>query len=79
MANDNIPQHNEIIFYATPQGDIKVEVLFNDETFWLNQKKMAELFGVDVRTINEHLQNIYKTNELNYWKNGSPINLHNRL
>lgn len=64
MAEDNIPQNNEIIFYATPEGDIKIEVFFNDETFWLNQKKMAELFGVDVRTVNEHLQNIYKTNEL---------------
>lgn len=64
MAEDNIPQNNEIIFYATPEGDIKIEVFFNDETFWLSQKKMAELFGVDVRTVNEHLQNIYKTNEL---------------
>ena len=44
---------------------MKVEVLCGDETFWLNQKRIAELFGVDVRTINEHLQNIYKTNELN--------------
>lgn len=65
MAKNNTPQSNEIIFYATPEGDIKIEVFFNDETFWLNQKKMAELFGVDVRTVNEHLQNIYKTNELN--------------
>jgi len=64
MAEDNIPQNNEIIFYATPEGDIKIEVFFNDETFWLSQKKMAELFGIDVRTVNEHLQNIYKTNEL---------------
>lgn len=64
MANDNTPRHNEIIFYATPEGNIKIEVFFNDETFWLNQKKMAELFGVDIRTVNEHLQNIYKTNEL---------------
>lgn len=64
MANDNSPQSNEIVFYSTPEGGIKIEVFFNDETFWLNQKKMAELFGVDVRTINEHLQNIYKTNEL---------------
>ncbi|HRN55187.1 MAG TPA: virulence RhuM family protein [Agriterribacter sp.] len=61
---DSNPQHNDIIFYNTPSGDVKIEVIFNDETFWLNQKKMAELFGVDVRTVNEHLQNIYKTNEL---------------
>lgn len=64
MASEASPQNNEIIFYSSPEGDIKIEVLFNDETFWLSQKKMAELFGVDVRTVNEHLQNIYKTNEL---------------
>lgn len=64
MASGNTPQNNEIIFYSSPEGDIKIEVFFNDETFWLNQKKMAELFGVDVRTINEHLQNIYNTGEL---------------
>jgi hypothetical protein len=56
---------SDIIFYSSPQGDIKVEVLFSDETFWLSQKRMAELFGVDVRTVNEHLKNIFTTSELN--------------
>lgn len=55
---------SEILFYNTPSGDVKVEVIYNDETFWLTQKRMAELFGVDVRTVNEHLQNIFNTNEL---------------
>ena len=64
MSNNDMPQRNEIIFYSSPQGDVKIEVFFNDETFWLNQKKLSELFGVDVRTVNEHLQNIYKINEL---------------
>jgi len=64
MTKTGSPQNNEIIFYSSPEGDIKIEVFFNDETFWLSQKKMAELFGVDVRTVNEHLQNIYNTNEL---------------
>jgi hypothetical protein len=64
MANEVPPPNNEIIFYSSPAGNIKIEVFFNDETFWLSQKKMAELFDVDVRTVNEHLQNIYKTNEL---------------
>jgi hypothetical protein len=41
-----------------------VEVVFENETFWLSQKRMAELFGVDVRTVNEHLKNIFKTDEL---------------
>jgi hypothetical protein len=56
--------NNQIIFYATPRGDVKVEVLFEEETFWLSQKRIADLFSVDVRTINEHLQNIYATGEL---------------
>jgi len=58
------PQYSDIIFYTSPEGNVNVEVLFNDETFWLNQKRMAELFGVDVRTINGHPQNIFKTTEL---------------
>lgn len=57
-------EDNQLIFYSTPQGHIKVEVIFEDETFWLSQKRMAELFGVDVRTVNEHLKNIFKTGEL---------------
>lgn len=57
-------ENNQLIFYSTPQGHIKVEVIFESETFWLSQKRMAELFGVDVRTVNEHLKNIFKTGEL---------------
>ncbi|NDW11741.1 hypothetical protein D0T50_02415 [Bacteroides sp. 214] len=41
-----------------------MQVQFEDGTFWLTQKRMAELFGVDVRTVNEHLQNIFKSKEL---------------
>lgn len=61
---DNNPQHSDIIFYNTPTGDVKIEVIFNDETFWLTQKRMAELFGVEVPAINKHLSNIYETGEL---------------
>lgn len=64
MSKELTPQGNEIIFYTTPDGAVHVEVFFQNETFWLSQKKMAELFGVDVRTVNEHLKNIFKTNEL---------------
>jgi hypothetical protein len=63
MSNNN-PQSSDIILYSSPKGDVKIEVIFNDETFWLTQRKMAELFGVDVRTVNEHLQNIYSSREL---------------
>jgi len=64
MTNELQPRYSDIIFYTSPEGNVSIEVIFNDETFWLSQKKMAELFNVDVRTVNEHLQNIYKTTEL---------------
>jgi hypothetical protein len=58
------PSPNEIILYSTPDGNKKVEVVFKDENFWLSQKRMAELFGVEVNTINYHLKEIFKTKEL---------------
>lgn len=64
MEDNNSIQFSDIIFYNSPQGDIKVEVIFNNETFWLSQKRMAELFGVESHTINYHLKEIYKSNEL---------------
>ncbi len=54
----------QILFYETPEGKSSIEVFYEDETFWLSQKKMGELFGVDVRTISEHLTNIFNSNEL---------------
>jgi hypothetical protein len=53
-----------IILYSSPQGNIRVEVVYSGETFWLTQKRMAELFGVDRSVITKHLQNIFSTNEL---------------
>lgn len=58
-------RQSEILFYSTPDGEIRVEVTFEDETFWLTQKKMSELFGVGVPTINHHLREIFNSNELN--------------
>ncbi len=55
---------NNIILYTTSDGHVNIQVQFEDDTFWLTQKRMAELFGVDVRTVNEHLQNIFKSGEL---------------
>ncbi len=57
-------QSFEIILYSAPEGKTQIEVFFEDETFWLSQKKMAELFGVEVNTINYHLKEIFKTKEL---------------
>ena len=56
--------NNEIVFYSTPNGDKKVEVLFQDENFWLTQKDIARLFGVEIPAISKHLGNIYETGEL---------------
>lgn len=52
---------SEFILYTTPNGDIELEVFFHEENIWLTQKKMAELFEVEVATINYHLKNIYET------------------
>jgi len=58
------PIEGQALIYATADGAVRVEVLFQDETFWLSQRGMAELFGVDVRTVSEHLQTIFRTGEL---------------
>ncbi len=58
------PREGELILYRTANDAIRVEVLFESETFWLDQKRMAELFGVDLRTVSEHLRNIYASGEL---------------
>ncbi len=55
---------SNLILYSLPEGFVKVEVIFEEESFWLNQKRMADLFQVDVRTINEHLKNIFESGEL---------------
>ncbi|OJV35743.1 MAG: hypothetical protein BGO29_08875 [Bacteroidales bacterium 36-12] len=55
---------NKIILYQNQEGVVKVEVIFNNETFWMTQKLMAELFGVESHTITYHLKEIYKTGEL---------------
>lgn len=61
---DTPNNYSDIIFYSSPEGNTRVEVLFGEETFWLSQKRMAELFGVEVHTINYHLKEIFKTQEL---------------
>ena len=57
-------EFNDILFYNDTKGQVKIEVIYEGESFWLNQKKMAALFDVGIPTINEHLQNIFKTKEL---------------
>ncbi|MFT4245100.1 MAG: RhuM family protein [Micrococcaceae bacterium] len=60
MASDT----SEIIFYQTDDGQLKVNVLIQDETVWLNQAQMVELFNSCKATISEHIKNIYDEEEL---------------
>lgn len=64
MSAEGLPHDGELILYGTPDGAVRVEVLYESETFWLNQRKIADLFGVDVRTISYHLNTIYDSGEL---------------
>ena len=62
---NNSPSHEgEILFYVTPEGVAKVEVIYQGETFWLSQRGLAELYGVDRSVITKHVGNIIKSNEL---------------
>ena len=54
----------QFLMYSTPQGDVNVEAVVRDETLWLTQKAMAQLFGVQVPAINKHLKNIFAEGEL---------------
>jgi hypothetical protein len=58
------PTQSEILIYQTEDGRTRIRVRLEDETVWLSQKLMAELFQKDVRTINEHIRNIFDEGEL---------------
>lgn len=55
---------SNIILYTTDTGNVSVQVQYEDGTFWLTQKRMAELFGVEVHTVNYHLKEIFQSGEL---------------
>ncbi len=61
--SDLVPKNN-FILYNAPSGDVTLKVLLQNETIWLTQKMMAELFDVGVPAINKHLTNIFESNEL---------------
>ena len=63
MSNESLPQ-SSMILYQTEDGRTRIECRFEDETIWLTQKLMAELFQKDVRTVNEHVQNVFAEGEL---------------
>ncbi len=61
-----VPQNRftEFLLYTTPNGNVKVEIFLRNETVWLTQKRMADLFGVGIPAINKHLKNIFESGEL---------------
>jgi hypothetical protein len=61
--NDVAP-NSSLILYQTDDGQTRIEVRLLDETVWLNQAQMCELFDKDKRTISEHIQNVFKEGEL---------------
>ena len=67
MTPKNLPANieAEILLYTTPDKKVKVDVLYQNETIWLTQQRMADLFGVQRPAITKHLKNIYETAELN--------------
>ena len=65
MSKNIPPNNSEILIYQTEDGQAKVEVIFDNETVWLTQTQMGELFQKTKSTINEHLQNIFEEGELN--------------
>lgn len=63
---DNIENTNHFLFYTSPSGKMKINVAIDDknETVWLTQQRIADLFNVDRSVITKHLSNIYNENEL---------------
>ena len=55
---------SNILLYTSDNGDVSIQVRYEDGTFWLTQKRMAELFNVNISTINEHLKRIFSAGEL---------------
>jgi len=64
MTKEIVPNDSKIILYTSDDGQLKVDVRFQDETVWLTQDQMAELFTKGRSTITEHINNIFKEGEL---------------
>lgn len=56
--------NGELILYRTADDAVRVEVLNESETFWLDQRRMAELFCVDIRTVSSHRKEVYASGKL---------------
>jgi len=64
VQSDALPGKGQFLDYEAENGQVKIDMRLEDETVWLNQKLMADLFQVTVPTINEHIKNIFDEREL---------------
>ena len=64
MAKELRLPESDFLLYTTPAGDVRVDVLFSDESVWLTQKRMAELFETTPQNITIHLKNLYAEGEI---------------
>src|SRR3990167_6934068 len=62
--NKEIPERVGLAFYTNDKGEVEIEVYMTDESMWMSQQVMAELFGIEENTITYHIQEIYKSGEL---------------
>ena len=70
MSQDLIKE-SEIVLYKTDEGNVNVSIIIKDETIWITQKGMAQLFDCSSDNISAHLKNIFLENELNITKTPS--------
>lgn len=64
MAEKDPQQTPNFVLHTSPSGDIKVDVVLQDETIWMTQKAMGDLFGVESHTVTYHLKEIFSSGEL---------------
>jgi len=64
MDKELVPKESQFILYASPDGQVKIDVFLQNETVWLTQKKMADLFCIEAHTVNYHIKEIFDSGEL---------------
>lgn len=62
--NNQAPEESNFLLYSTPEGDVNLNVLLQDETIWLSQQEMQQLFDKAKSTVSYHISNIFEEGEL---------------
>ncbi len=64
MTDNDLQKLSNFVIFKTEDGKVNIDVYFQDDTLWLTQKLIAELFGKGRSTVTEHIKNIFEDNEL---------------